>query len=316
MATGTLTLQRPGKAMAQNTYGFGVRMGNWNEDVYLEEDLMKDFIEKRDKGELLIQRNRRVKETLLRPMQLSVSEDGYVHNGDHIMLVNPDHPEIEADLFLSGDLSLCLTPDEIRAQLSDKFEVPCSLSAAPTKIPVSRNTFIISSADGEVTPGQVLRYGQHFRLGITGVFEDKTLYLSSEHRTPLKLSKRSCLQEVYLTDEISYLNCWQAAFPDPQLRLEYEGFPVPANCKILINHCPTNRGLAAHRHLFLRTYFGKEVEVAAHTHLDPHKVEKPRNHWMLVTGSPRKDSPTMLDVHQPPVENTRTLGQATSPRAQ
>lgn len=31
---------------------------------------------------------------------------------------------------------------------------------------------------------------------------------------------------MYLTDEVSYLNCWQAALPDPQLRLEYEGFPV------------------------------------------------------------------------------------------
>lgn len=51
-----------------------------------------------------------------------------------------------------------------------------------------------------------------------------------------------------------------------------------------------------------RTYFGKEVEVAAHTHLDTHRVEMPRNHWMLVTGSPRKEATTMLDVPKPPVE--------------
>ncbi|EQB78855.1 hypothetical protein CB1_001254008 [Camelus ferus] len=124
--------------MARNLYGPRVRMGNWNEDVYLEE------------------------------MQLSVSEDGYVHYGDKVMLVNPDHPEIEAHLFLGGDLSLCMTPDEMQVHLSDDLEVPCGLSASQTKIP-----------------------------------------------------------EVYLTDEDSYLNCWQAAFPDPQLRLEYEGFPIP-----------------------------------------------------------------------------------------
>lgn len=76
-------------------------------------------------------------------MQLSVSEDGYVHSGDKVMLMNLEHPETEADLFLRGDLSLCLTPDEIRAYLTDEFEVPCGLSAAPTKIPVGRNTFII-----------------------------------------------------------------------------------------------------------------------------------------------------------------------------
>ncbi|XP_036909394.1 cilia- and flagella-associated protein 161 isoform X3 [Sturnira hondurensis] len=271
--------------MAQNLYGHGVRMGNWNEDVYLEE------------------------------VQLSISKDGHIHHGDSVMLVNPDYPETEADLSLRGDLSLCLAPDEIRAHLSDTPEVPCGLSVAPTNIPVGRNTFVILSAEPAAT-GDVLRFGQNFRLGIVRGFDDTMLYLSSDHRTLLKSSKRSWLQEVYLTDEVSYLNCWQAAFPDPQLRLEHEGFPIPANSKILINHCHTNRGLAAHRHLFLRTYFGKEAEVAAHTHLDSHRAEKPRNHWMLVTGSPRKDSGTVLDEGTPPAQNTCALEQAAGPGAQ
>ncbi|XP_029808174.1 cilia- and flagella-associated protein 161 [Suricata suricatta] len=189
-------------------------------------ELMKDFLEKRDKGQLLIQRNRRLKENLLRPMPLSVAEDGYVHCGHRVMLVNPAPAEPEAPRSLGGDLSLCMTPDEIRAHLSDELEVPCGLSAAQTKVPVGRNTFIILSADGDAT-GRVLRFGQNFRLAMTGGFEDKTLYLSSDHRTLLKSSRRSRLQEVYLTDEVSYLNCWQAAFLDPQLRLEHEGAPVP-----------------------------------------------------------------------------------------
>ncbi|XP_008686038.1 cilia- and flagella-associated protein 161 isoform X1 [Ursus maritimus] len=296
--------------MAQNLYGPRVRMGNWNEDIYLEEEIMKDFLEKRDKGQLLIQRNRILKENLLRPMQLSVTEDGYVHCGDKVMLVNPSYPETEADWCLGGDLSLCVTPDEITAHLSDELQVPCGLSAAQTRIPVGRNTFIVLSADRNAM-GQVLRYGQNFCLAITGGFEGRMLYLSSDHRTLLKSSKKSWLQEVYLTDEASYLNCWQVAFLDPQLRLEYEGLPVPANAKVLINHCHTNRGLAAHRHLFLSTYFGKEAEVAAHTDLDSHRVEKPRNHWMLVTGNPRKDSSTMLDVPKPQAEDTRALEQDT-----
>ncbi|XP_037689142.1 cilia- and flagella-associated protein 161 isoform X1 [Choloepus didactylus] len=295
--------------MAQNLYGPRVRMGNWNENVYLEEERMKDFLEKRDKGELLIQRNRRLKENLLRQMQLSISEDGYIHYGDKVMLVNPDHRDIDTDLFLGGDLSLCMTPDEIKAHLSDELEVPCGLSAAQTKIPVGRNTFIILSVDGNAA-GQVLRYGQNFCLGVQGGFADKMLFLASDHRTLLKSSKKSWLQEVYLTDEVSYLNCWQAAFLDPQLRLEYEGFPVPANAKLLISHCQTNRGLAAHRHLFLSTYFGKEAEVAAHTYLDSHRVEKPKNHWMLVTGNPRKESSTRLDLPKPAAEGTQAMEQA------
>ncbi|XP_076984619.1 cilia- and flagella-associated protein 161 isoform X2 [Tamandua tetradactyla] len=279
--------------MAQNLYGPRVRMGNWNEDLYLEEERMKDFLQKRDKGELLIQRNRRLKENLLRQMQLSVSEDGYIHYGDSVLLVNPDHPDRDADLFLGGDLSLCMTPDDITAHLRDEVEVPCGLSAAQTNIPVGRNTFIILSVDGNAV-GQILQYGQNFCLGIQGGFADKMLFLASDHRTLLKSSRKSWLQEVYLTDEVSHRNCWQAAFLDPQLRLEYEGFPVLANAKILINHRQTNRGLAAHRHLFLR-------------------VEKPKNHWMLVTGNPRKDSSTMLDLSRPPAKDARAPDPAVGP---
>ncbi|ELW70705.1 hypothetical protein TREES_T100016713 [Tupaia chinensis] len=265
--------------MAQNLYGPRVRIGNWNEDIYLEE------------------------------MQLSISEDGFVHFGDAVMLLNPSYPEREAELCLPGDLSLCMTPDEVRAHLSDELEVPCGLSAAPTRLPVGRNTFTILSADRDAI-GQVLRYGQDFCLGITGGFENKMLYLSSDHRTLLRSSKKSWLQEVYLTDEVSQRSRWQAVFLDPQLRLEQEGFPIQANTKILIYHCHTNRALAVHRQLFLRTYFGKEAEVVAHTHLDSHKVEKPKNHWILVTGNPRSDMSTMLDLPKPPAEDTRAMEQA------
>lgn len=76
-------------------------------------------------------------------MQLSISQDGYVHYGDKVMLVNPDHPETEADLFLGGNLSLCVTPDEVKAHLSDELEVPCGLSLAQVTVPIGRNTFIV-----------------------------------------------------------------------------------------------------------------------------------------------------------------------------
>ncbi|XP_036060061.1 cilia- and flagella-associated protein 161 isoform X1 [Onychomys torridus] len=296
---------------AQNLYGPGVRMGNWNEDVYLEEERMRDFLDKREKGELLIQRNRRLKKNILRPMELSVTEDGFAHYGDKVILVNPDHPQgEEAGLFQEGDLSLCMSPDEVKAQICDELEVPCGVSAVQTITPMGRNTFtILRDSTSSDAVDQVLRYGQSFCLGIPAGLECKTLYLSSDHRTLLKSSKKSWLQEVILTDEVSHLNCWQAIFLDPQLRLEYEGFPVKANEKIIIYHRHTNRALAAHRHLFLRTYFGKEVEVAAHTHLDSHRVEKPKNHWMLVTGNPRNRSTTVLNLPTPPSDDTRAVEQ-------
>lgn len=41
-----------------------------------------------------------------------------------------------------------------------------------------------------------------------------------------------------------------------------------------------------------RTYFiGREAEAAAHTHLDSHRVEMPRSHWMLDRDSPCPKAP-------------------------
>ncbi|KAM5291892.1 cilia- and flagella-associated protein 161 [Ctenodactylus gundi] len=296
--------------MARNLYGPGVRMGNWTEDIFLEEELVKDFLVKRERGELLIQRNQRLRQHLLRPMQLSVSEDGHVRCGDSVLLVSPEPTKMEeTSLCLSGALSLCMTPDEMEAYLTGQLQLPCGLSAAQTTAPVGRDTFIILSADGEAT-GQVLRYGQNFCLGIRGGLENKMLYLSSDHRTLLRSSKRSWLQEVYLTDEVSPLNHWQATFLDPQLRLEHEGLPVPANVKILLHHRHTNRALAVHRHLLLRTYLGKEAEVVAHTHLDSHHAEKPKNHWMLVTRNSGGDKSPMPDLPLLPAEDTQAVEQA------
>ncbi|NXK08934.1 CF161 protein, partial [Herpetotheres cachinnans] len=121
-------------------------------------------------------------------------------------------------------------------------------------------------------------------------------YLASDHKSFIRFAKKSYLQQVFLTDELSYLTCWQAAFLDPQLCLEHEGFPVPANSKIIITHCHTNRSLAlVHTELVYQSYFGKEYEVICHTYLDAHKAEEDKNYWEIVTGNPSNEDSTMTD---------------------
>ncbi|NXX75136.1 CF161 protein, partial [Urocolius indicus] len=121
-------------------------------------------------------------------------------------------------------------------------------------------------------------------------------YLASDHKSFLRFAKKSYLQQVFLTDVLSYLTCWQAAFLDPQLRLEYEGFPVPANSTMIITHCHTNRSLAVPRIFWTRSYFGKEYEVICHTYLDSHKAEEDKNYWEIVTGNPSNEDGTMIDT--------------------
>ncbi|XP_044521409.1 cilia- and flagella-associated protein 161 [Gracilinanus agilis] len=289
--------------MATKNYRNCVRMGNWNENIYLEEELMKDFLEKREKGQLLIQRNRILMTNLLKKVKLSSTEDGYVHYGDTVVILNPACQDPHIDQVVFGRVALAVTPEEMKAHMSNEIEVPCEVTAMTDANPMGRNAFILMSMDGNAI-GEPIRYGMDFGLATTAGFNDKMFYLASDHKSIMKATKKSWLQDVYLTDEFSYLTCWQATYFDPQMRMEYEGFPVPANSKIIIKHCHTNRALAANRNFFLRTYFGKECEVACHTHLDCYRIEKPLNYWVFCTGDPSDLSSLLVDKPRPLLEET------------
>ncbi|XP_072475362.1 cilia- and flagella-associated protein 161 [Notamacropus eugenii] len=280
--------------MARKNYRTCVRMGYWNDDLFLEEEMMKDFLEKRDKGQLLIQRNRKLIANLLKQTKLSVTEDGYIHYGDTVLVINPAYEDPHGGQAIFGRLALSVTPEEMKAHTTNEIEVPCEVTAMNTTSPIGRNTFTVISSDGKAL-GKPIRYGQNFGLATTAGFDDKMLYLGSDHKTLMKSSKKSLLQEVYLTDEFTYLTCWHAVYFDPELRIEHEGFPVPANTRTIIKHCHTNQALAANRKYSVRTYFGKECEVVCNTQLDCRKCEKPLNYWVLCTADPNDDSSIMLD---------------------
>ncbi|XP_007432818.1 cilia- and flagella-associated protein 161 [Python bivittatus] len=287
-------------------YSPGVLLGNWYEDVCLEEETLKDFLYKREKGELLIQKSRRLKDTLYKKEQLSISKDGFIHFGDTVLFVNPDSsrfPEEKA-LITGGNLSLAVNPDTSILYTGNKLSAPCDLSAIESVTPIGRNAFRILSIEGEAM-GEPVRFGQNFGLGATGGFQDKMLFLASDHRSFQNMAKKSSLQPVSLTDELSYLCSWQASFLDPQLRMEYEGLPVPANTKVVVVHSHTNQALAIPRTFWIRTYFGKECEVNCHTYLNSHKAEESKNYWIIVTGNPSDESTTMLDRPNPPSEEIR-----------
>ncbi|XP_029431142.1 cilia- and flagella-associated protein 161 [Rhinatrema bivittatum] len=288
--------------MSLKTYNPSVRIGNWNEDVYLDEDLLKDFLDKKDKGELLLQKLSNLRRNVLNKIDLSVSTDGFVHFGDVILLINPDkfRESLCNSYSLYDSVSLSANPDEVTLHTKVSLESPCAVTASKNVNPYARNSFVITSVDGSPL-GEPLRYGQNFALRTSEGFMGQ-LYLASEQKTFLRSAKKSHLQEVNLEEQPSYLTCWQIAYLDPQLRLEYEGFPVPANKKLLIIHSKTNQCLAVLRKYVLWTFFGKEFEVTAHTYMNSHRVEEDLNHWILVTGNPSDDVHTMFDRPTPPSE--------------
>ena len=86
------------------TYNPQVRVGNWNEDICLEEDLLNgrrfckankvrskvalDFLERKANGTLLIQKKAKLRDIYLSPVRLTESSDGFVHFGDTVMIMN------------------------------------------------------------------------------------------------------------------------------------------------------------------------------------------------------------------------------------
>ncbi|XP_030045700.1 cilia- and flagella-associated protein 161 [Microcaecilia unicolor] len=285
--------------MNLKTYNPSVRIGNWNEDVYLDEDILKDFLHKKDKGELLLQKLSNLRRNVLKKIDLSISTDGFLHFGDVVLLLNSDRAPVRA-LYPLCDVTLSANPDEVTLHTKVSLETPCTVSASTNIKPFARNAFVITSIDGSPL-GEPLRFGQNFALRTMEGFMGQ-LYLASDQKTFLRCAKKSNLQEVNLLDQPSFLTWWQIAYLDPELRLEYEGFPVPANKELLIIHSKTNQCLAVLRKHALWTFFGKEFEVTAHTYLNSHKVEEDLNHWIVVTRNPSDDVHTMYDRPEPPFE--------------
>ncbi|XP_062860578.1 cilia- and flagella-associated protein 161 [Trichomycterus rosablanca] len=278
------------------TYRARVRVGNWREDIALEEDSLKDFLTRKERGELTVQKTSVLKENILKPVNLSVSQNGFLRFGDRVMLVNSRgltfDPSGACALSIVADLSNVTSHPP--ASSEPCLKGPCQVSGASSLRPCIRNAFVVTSVDG--TPdGETLRYEQNFTLRTTSGFAGE-LYLASDHRKFEKCAKMSRLQEVSLVERPDFLCWWRVAYFDPQERLEHEGYPVQVNTKVLITHCKTNQCLAALDNLVLWTLFGKEYEVTAHTFLDSHKAERYSNHWQFVTADPGEQEQTLQQL--------------------
>uniref|UniRef100_A0A3Q3WEP0 Cilia and flagella associated protein 161 n=1 Tax=Mola mola TaxID=94237 RepID=A0A3Q3WEP0_MOLML len=257
------------------SYRTPVKIGNWKEDLHLEEVRLRNLT---CRGELISQRVDFLKRNILTPVNLSGQNDGRLHFGDVVMLVNVGGEDRECSaISISADIHTVTTTP------SPGIQAPCAVSAGKVEAS-TRTALIITSVDGS-PEGSTLHYDQGFALKTTSGFA-RGLYLTSDLQSFQKCARMSRLQEVNLDVDCSVQSCWKIVYFDPQERLEYEGQPVPANVKVLIVHCMTNKALAVLGDYVFWTTYGKEYEVTAHTFLDSHKAEADKNHWIVCTSDP------------------------------
>ncbi|XP_067939730.1 cilia- and flagella-associated protein 161-like [Watersipora subatra] len=272
--------------MGTRTYNPSVRVGNWNEDIQLEEDTVKDFLEKRERGELLIQKSADFAAIVLKEARLSVVNDASVHIGDTVQLVNPmakDRTKYFANIDPRDESCLSVNISASKLLEERKIAGTCQISSSVQHIlPVARNTFIIESVDGAPLQSQ-LHFNQAFCIRTTQ--DGGNLYLSSDTLSIQRQAKKSRHQEVLLVPERSYLCQWHVISLNPQLRMEMEGRPVPANERVIIVHSKTGQALCIEEAHKVKTMLGFEYEVTATTSLDSHKAEKECNHWIFKSGN-------------------------------
>ncbi|XP_023242104.1 cilia- and flagella-associated protein 161-like isoform X2 [Centruroides sculpturatus] len=224
-------------------------ISNWNEDIHLAEAKLEEYLKRKEEGSLLVQRINRILNSALTPVNLTpAKEDGYVRDGSVVSIKScaVDHAYLAASPHV---------PDH-EGKECDEFASPCSVTATYYSSPCRRNVFVIRKVP------EITRYGLPFRAKVEEsepiLFGEKVtfsnldtcggLMLYSDLNDAVRYASKSKHQEVSLTNQRSEKLYWKILPRDPTFGLELEGWPVPANGEVVINHAHTNRHLALEKY--------------------------------------------------------------------
>ena len=259
--------------MTARPYNPHVRVGNWNEDIALEQEKIKDFLRRKETGDLSLSKTQNFLAKNTSPAELSHTADGNVHLGDRVLLRH-----------FPSESAISATPSVYAPRDDGQIRV----AAAPKAAPALRNVFTIVPFPDEDHPDTTgpLVYGQKVYLQVTAA-DGSSQYLFTERVSLFGGAAKGSANEqavVLRTSNTglgSYGTVWQFVSFDPQFRLESEGQPVPANKPLIIVSSSTNQALLVTRDRLVRSEYGVEYEVAALTRLTAQKVEAPENHFLL-----------------------------------
>lgn len=257
------------------------KLGNWQEDLVIDSLMLKDFLDRKERGELKLDAYNRKLARGLQPVDLNKGgDDGYLRFGDVVMLRSGP----------GGSLACCADDVDPRPGVNS-----VGASVSPLEEPVARTTFCLVRV--EARPGSLdstvrydddapLHYGQKFRLMANpAACSDPAappMFLKSCPVSLQHFAKFSRHLEVSFTFNQTADTVWTVLTPDPAKQLVSLGVPVMAGAPVLLQHVNTKTALAVEKHKFSND-FGQEQEVAGynytgHKHLyslDADKQGKP-----------------------------------------
>lgn len=257
------------------TYKPFVRVGNWQEDIALQEEAAREFERRRLGGTLLLSRAQTVLSAAATQHRISKTEDGCVHYGDSLVVRHAGSGRVVSYV----------------AQSSTTEADVLHVSGAPGvggMARLQRNVFTIApgSGQGGMQPGAPLCFADRFTLVAVDPFGHERYLHSQLAGLHGGVSLLSGKQSVTLahpkkSEKISHDDVWEVVCIDPSIRLETEGQPVPANVPVVLRHVASNQPLAMLETHLVRSELGAEPEMACHGFYNQQKVPQPANHFVL-----------------------------------
>mmetsp|Transcript_31091 Transcript_31091/g.69806 ORF Transcript_31091/g.69806 Transcript_31091/m.69806 type:complete len:310 (+) Transcript_31091:51-980(+) len=267
------------------SYNPKTRVGNWVEDICLQDYHQAHFEDKKNNGSLELQRRRAKLGAGNAPVAPGVNPDSLVCFGDVVCL---DH---SGGLRLACDIWDELMPGKAMYSVSavgGKGSTTCADDA------VARTCFLVVPAydDRSLSPEDPtpVTYGEPFRLQsllkaggedvAAGLLEQKpTFYLASAAKTQYLASRLTNRQLVFALGGTSPETLWvfdravtHAGNEAAEDKFFSQGQAVESGAPVVIKHKITNQALLADPKQIEHTDFGAEYEVVCQTSKPPAMV--------------------------------------------
>jgi hypothetical protein len=231
--------------------------------MVLEDEKLREFLEKKDRGQLTIQRIRQNLGTVemsssdARGVTIDASSsDGFLHYGQMVRIRNR-----ELGCFVACDPGDAENPEEGLYSSSGSRQQEAS----------ARNVWVLKRVENadEFLPlptggadDDRVRYGDKFVLSTTEAIGGDPYYLASTQLDWSHFSRVARKQLVFTTQQKSSKCMWRIDSVGRDTSFDMEGEPVKLGTWVFVKHCSSGSPLAARDSQILNDY-GSEFELVA-----------------------------------------------------
>ena len=193
----------PQQLAGAQRYTQRTRVGNWLEDMCLEEEKLSEFSRSQENGSLIMNDLYKKQAVYNKRVALSKCADGALRFGDKVMIGNP-----AAGALLAVDLTESIFESDQGSRL---------VTASFANMPVARAVFVVLPTDkSAAAPGDVVHFGEPFHLQCHDVLlEDEQLkatrpgfYLASTLKNERNASRIANQQPVFMTNAKTMSSVW------------------------------------------------------------------------------------------------------------